>query len=810
MAPAPAAAPATHTEEASLLSSWLHDARFAWRTLRRRPMVAAAMVGTLALGIGTQLAVFRVFDAVVLRPLPFADDERLVRLYIEPIERTGERLSPGVDVLLALQRETRSFAAVVGQRYMDLTLRRAEGPERVAVIGVTQGWAETLGVAPSLGRAFHPGEERKGMASGVALVGHATWQGLLGGDPGILGREVQLGERSFTVVGVMPPGFAFPYDAEIWVPMRPETDALGPWGFFIPARLAPGVSLEAANRELAALASRTPGLAGRTFTAVPIREVLLGEQDGTAKVLLGAVAFLLLLVCANLANLMLARTLARGRELALRSALGARRLRVARQVLVESLLLSLLGGAAGALVAVAAQPALAGVVPEDLGRLGGLPALGGRALLFTLGSSLLCGLLFGVLPTLRAAGQDPAALLRGGGRSTAGSGRLRGLLVSAEVALALVLLAGGGLLVLDLARRQRLDLGYRAEGLLTFEVSFAEEPDTAVRAETVRRIEAAVAALPGVAETGATCIFPSPSGNYVTTTLVPGEPEEAPRLINHRLVTPDFLAALDLPLLAGRRLDERDVAGAGDVAVVSESLARRRWPGESALGKRIREAGAEGAPRWMTVVGVVGDAAEFYDVDDTWYLPLAQHESSPRAGTMVFAVRAQRSVAGLEPTIRRAVSGVDPTLAIYDVATPEAMYRESLAAQRATGLLSAVLAALALVVAAVGVYAAMAAWAGERRREMAIRLAVGASPRRLLRELAVPGLRLVALGLAAGSAGVAAAGGLLASLVEGLDASRALPAALGAVVLAGASLAAVVLPVRRALRGDPQAVLRPE
>jgi predicted permease len=648
------------------------------------------------------------------------------------------------------------------------------------------------------------------MASGVALVGHATWQGLLGGDPGILGREVRLGERSFTVVGVMPPGFAFPYDAQIWVPMRPETDALGPWGFFIPARLAPGVSLEAANRELAALASRTPGLSGRTFTAVPIREVLLGEQDGTAKVLLGAVAFLLLLVCANLANLMLARTLARGRELALRSALGARRLRVARQVLVESLLLSLLGGAAGALVAVAAQPALAGVVPEDLGRLGGLPALGGRALLFALGSSLLCGLLFGVLPTLRAASQDPAALLRGGGRSTGTSGRLRGLLVSAEVALALVLLAGGGLLVLDLARRQRLDLGYPAEGLLTFEVSFAEEPDTARRAETVRRIEAAVAALPGVAATGATCIFPSPSGNYVTTTLVPGEPEDAPRLINHRLVTPDFLAALDLRLIAGRRLDERDVAGAGDVAVVSESLARRRWPGESALGKRIREAGAEGAPRWMTVVGVVGDAAEFYDVDDTWYLPLAQHESSPRAGTMVFAVRARQSVAGLEPAIRRAVSGVDPALAIYDVATPEAMYRESLAAQRATGLLSAVLAALALVVAAVGVYAAMAAWAGERRREMAIRLAVGASPRRLLRELAAPGLRLVALGLVAGSAGVAAAGGLLAGLVEGLDASRALPAALAAVVLAGASLAAVLLPVRRALRGDPQAVLRPE
>ena len=793
-----------------MLSSWLRDALYAWRTLRRRPLATAAMVGTLALGIGTQLAVFRVFDAVVLRPLPFADDERLVRLYIEPIERSGERLSPGVDVLLALQRETRSFAAVVGQRYMDLTLRRSEGPERVAVIGVTPGWASTLGVAPSLGRAFHPAEERQGMASGVALVGHAAWQGLLGGDPGIVGRQLRLGERSFTVVGVMPPGFAFPYDAQMWVPMRPETDALGPWGFFIPARLAPGVSLDAANRELAALASRRADLPGRTLTAVPIREVLLGEQDGAAKVLLGAVAFLLLLVCANLANLMLARTLARGRELALRSALGARRLRVARQVLVESLLLSLLGGAGGALVAMAAQPALAGAVPEDLGRLGGLPALGGRALLFALASSLLCGLLFGVLPTLRAAGQDPASLLRGGGRSSAGAGRLRGLLVSVEVALALMLLAGGGLLVLDLARRQRLDLGYPPERLLTVSVSLAEEADPAARAAKVRRIEGAIAALPEVASAGATCIFPSPSGNYVAPTLVPGEPEAAPRLVNHRLVTPDFLAALGVPLRAGRLLGDRDVEGALPVAVVSESLARRRWPGGNALGKQIREARPDEAPRWLTVVGVVGDVAEFYDVADTWYLPLAQHEASPRASDMVFAVRTRQPVAGLEPALRRAVASVDPGLAAYDIATPEAMYRESLAVQRSTGLLSAVLAALALVVAAVGVYAAMAAWAGERRREMAIRLAVGASPRRLLRDLAAPGLRLVALGLAAGCAGVAAAGGLLARLVEGLDASRVLPAALAALVLAAASLAAVLVPARRVLRGDPQAVLRPE
>jgi putative ABC transport system permease protein len=779
--------------------------------LRRRPLATAAIVATLALGIGAQGAVFRVFDAVAVRPLPFADDQRLMRLYVEPKERTGERLSPGVDVLLALQRETRSFASVVGQRYMDLTMRRAEGPDRVTVIGVTAGWTSTLGVTPRLGRAFRPEEERAGMASGVALVAHATWQGLLGGDPGILGRKLELGDRAVTVVGVMPPGFSFPYDAQAWVPLRPELESLGPWGFFIPARLAPGVSLAAANRELAALAARRPDLEGRTLTAVPIREVLLGSGPRLAGLLLGAVGLLVLLVCANLANLFLVRALARRRELALRSALGASRLRLVRQLLVESLLVSLLGAVAGVAVALLAEPLLYGVLPEDVHRLGGLPPLDLRGLAFLLCTSLACGATFGLLPALRGAAEQPARLLGSGARATGGAGRLRGVLVAGEVALALVLLVGGGLLVLDLVRRQRLDLGYESRGLLTLSVSFATESDPAVRIGKVERIQAALATQPEVEQVGATCIFPSAGGNFTAPVLAADDPADAaPRLVNHRLVTPGFLRTLDLPLVAGRLLEAGDQAGAQAVAVVSASLARHRWPGENALGKQLREARAGEPVRWLTVVGVVGDVAEFYELEDTWYLPLAQHVESPRAADMVFVVRSAGRLDGLLPRVQRAVWSVDPQLAVFDVETPSAMYRESLAAQRSTGMLAGAFAVLALLVAVVGVYAAMAAWAAERRRETAIRLAIGATPRRLLLEGAGLGMRLVALGMVAGVAAIAALAGVLTRLVEGIDVSRGWPLAAAAALLAITSLLACLLPAWRTLRRDPLPLLRVE
>jgi putative ABC transport system permease protein len=789
------------------MGSWLHDLRFGWRALRRRPAATAAIVSTLALAMGAQLAIFRVFDAVVLRPLPFADDERLVRLYIEPNERTGERLSPGVDVLLALQRETRSFASVVGQRYMDLTLRRPEGPERVTAIGVTAGWADTLGVEPARGRVFHPAEEREGMGSGVALVSHGTWAGLLGGDPNVLGKALELGDRTVTVVGVMPPGFAFPYDAQLWVPLRPEVDALGPWGFFIPARLAPGVSLDAANRELAALAAGRADLPGRTLTAVPIREVLLGDGRGLSVVLFGIVGFLLLLVCANLANLFLVRTLGRSRELAVRAALGASRSRLGRQLLTESLLVAGLAAAVAVVVAAAAQPLLGGLVPEDLHRLGGLPPADGRLAALCLGITLLSALLVGLLPVLRA--RDAGDVVRAG-RSTAPTRRLRALLVGAEVAAALVLLVGAGLLARDLVRRQQLDFGYPVEGLLTFSVSLSEEPDVAVRAAKVERIVTALAELPGVEGAGATCIFPSTDGNYVASTLVEGESEAQPRLVNHRLVTPGFLAATGLRLLHGRGLTTADRAGAEDVAVVSASLAQRRWPDRQAVGQRIREARPGEPPRWIRVVGVVSDVAEFYDVDDTWYLPLAQHVASPRAADMTFVARTAGDAMGLAAAAKRAVATVDPVLAVADVATPSSSYAASLAVQRSTGLLASVFGGLALLVAVVGVYAAMAAWTAERRREVAIRVAVGGTPGRVLRELAGPGLRLVAAGLVVGAAGAAGLRGVLPKLVEDLDTSLSAPLGVAATLLGLAALVACVAPARRALRRDTAVVLREE
>jgi putative ABC transport system permease protein len=788
------------------MGSWLHDLRFGWRALRRRPVSTLAIVATLALAMGAQLAVLRVYDAVVLRPLPFADDERLVRLYIEPAERTGERLSPNALVLQALQSETRSFAGVVGQRFMDLTLRRPEGPERVTVIGVTPGWADTLGVAPALGRVFHPAEEAAGLASGVALVSHDTWTTLLGARADVLGSAVRLGDRTATVVGVMPPGFAFPYEAQLWMPLRPEVDSIGPWGFFIPARLAPGVTLEAANQELAALAARRSDLPGRTLTAVPIREVLLGDAGGLATVLLAAVACLLVLVCANLAHVFLVRTLGRSRELAVRTALGAGRLRLVRQLLTEGLLVSALAAVASLVVASIARPLFDGLLPEDLHRLGGLPAPDARLAALGLAVVVACALGLGLLPLVRLRGLAAAAR---GGRASAPAGRLRGLLVGVEVATAVVVLAAALLLARDVVQREGRDLGYDAAGLLTVEVGLGEEPDAAARTGKVERLGAALGALPGVTAVGATCIFPSPDGNFVAPTLVDGEREDSPRLVNHRLVTPGFLDAMGLRPLEGRLLSAADVAGAEPVAVVSASLAARRWPGGRAVGQRIREARPDEAPRWVRVVGVVPDVVEFYDVADTWYLPLAQHVDSPRATQMTFALRAS-APAGLEAAVRRAVHAVDPAQAITAIATPESLYRSSLAAQRSSGLLATAFGALALLVAVVGVYAAMAAWATERRREVAIRVAVGASPARAVRELATPGLALVAGGLAAGVALAHAARPVLPAALAEAQASPQISLAVAAGVLGVAAAIACVAPARRVARGSAATVLREE
>jgi GMP synthase (glutamine-hydrolysing) len=439
---------------------------------------------------------------------------------------------------------------------------------------------ELLGVEPFLGRSFHRDEERQGMGSGAALVSHGTWQGLLGGDPHILGRQLRLGDRAFTVVGVMPPGFAFPYEAQVWVPLRPEVDAVGPWGFFIPARLAPGVGLASANRELAALAARRPDLDGRVLTAVPLREVLLGRGRGTALVLLGAVGFLLLLVCANLANLFLVRTLGRRRELAVRAALGATSGRLARQLFAESLLVSSLAAALASLLAAAAAPLARGLLPDDLHRLGGVPVFDGRLLAFTMLVAVACAVGCGLLPGLRA---RRTSGLAHAGRSEPRSGRLRGFWWAPRSRSPWCWWPARCCWRRDLVRRQGLDLGYDPDDLLTFAVSLAEQPSPGARAATLDRLVTAVATLPGVQESGATCIFPSRRGNYVASTLVEGEPEDAPQLVNHRLVSPGFLTnaagAAARWAAADRRRRRRRAARRGG----------ERLPGPAALAGRERD-----------------------------------------------------------------------------------------------------------------------------------------------------------------------------------------------------------------------------
>jgi len=461
------------------MSQLIQEVRFAFRVMGRRPLPTAAIVVTLALGIGANAAIFRVVSAAFLRPLPFADEDRLVRVYTTPA-KGGSRISPRMPVFLGVRDHARCFSAVVAQRFMDMTLATDAGPERVTGIAVSEGWTRTLGLRPKLGRAFLPEEERRGLGSGVALASHAAWQSRFGGDAAIVGRAVTLDGESRTIVGVMPPGLRYPYEASFWLPMSPADDASANWGLNIQARLRPGESLDAMRQQLQRLSETLPAMResqGMALLGVPLREVLVDDDGRLLTALLAAVGFLMLIVSVNVAHLLLAGAVSRRREFAIRTALGAGLSRQLRQLLVEGCLLALVGGALGLLLACVATSALTLLLPSTLTQVvDGLP-FDLRVVAFGVALSLLAGLAFGALPALKVAGREPREVLHGGERAT-GSGGMRfgSTLIVSELGLSLLLLSGAGALLADVERRQRLDLGYEAEGLLTLNVALGSGP----------------------------------------------------------------------------------------------------------------------------------------------------------------------------------------------------------------------------------------------------------------------------------------------------------------------------------------------
>ena len=799
----------------------LTDARYALRDLARRPAFTAVVLATLALGVGANAAIFSVVNGVLLRPLPYPHAERVVAFGHEP----PHWLAASQD-FLDYHRELRSFEKLAAYTRDEATLTGDADPERVRLVRATDDFFPLLGVSPVLGRAFVPEEFAHDTALAVVLS-DALWRRRFGGDPSVVGRTVIMNGIARLVVGVMPPHFDFPEArTDLWAPMphlRP--DSLGGRTnhyLFMVGRLRPGVPLPRALSEATALARRIMRDEPQHFDParplVPHMELVREQLVGTARpyllALSGAVGFVLLIACANVGNLLLARGEARRKELALRNALGASVARLVAQLLTESVVLAALGGVLGGAVAWALARALRAAAPDGVPRVHEI-GVDWRVALFTLGVTAAAGLLVGLVPAWRLVRDDAAATLKEGGRGTAPqatSAGARRALVAAEVALAVVMLSGAGMLLRSLAHLRANDLGFDPHGVLTAKVSVRQSLDDARTVDFYTRLVDRLRHVPGVRAVGAVrWLLVAEGGGLWGYRPEGGEyPDGRWPLAVPQDVTPGFLTAAGLPLREGRDVAETDVADAPLVAVVSERFARAAWPNARAVGRRFR---LGGDTPFVTVVGVVGDvrAHGFADTPEpTMYFPHAQSAKSayvvPRA--MALLLRTSGDPTRLANAVRATVRELDPTVPVSEVRTLDDVVATSVASRRFSTTLLAAFAALALLLAGVGTYGVISDGVSQRAFELGVRMALGAERRAVLRLVLWEGLRMCAAGLAAGLLGaVLVARAIRAMLVDVSPVDP--PTLLGvcAALLAVAVLASLV-PARRAMRVDPTAALR--
>jgi predicted permease len=798
------------------------DIRYAWRMLRRRPGFALGSILTIGLGLGANTAILGLVNGVYFRPLPIDPDGRLVRIREFSLAPDGSRrqADAGKPVFDAVIAADGLVADAVVVNSSSLSLVTGTGTERVAAARVSAGLTRVLKVEPMLGRAFTADEEAQGEGSGVLLISHRLWTRSFGRAQEVIGRQVSTGDRSLTVVGVMPPGFEFPYDSEAW---RPARFAENERSLVIFGHLAPGVSLESANIGLEAIGRQVnerlgAAALGLGLNAVPARQTLVGDDGRLAVVLLGSVAFLLLIACANVTMLLSSRLLARQTEVVIRASLGCGRGRQLRQFVTETMLLFALGGVAGWGLALGLKDFLVVMLPrtfvEQLG-MTSIP-LDGRVAGAAIVLAAAAGLVFGLIAAKRATRDDLQAVMKNGGRSSTGarSRRTVAALVVVEIALALVLLAGASLLVQTVHALSRRDAGFTPEGLLTFQMEFRGDRYASGPAR-VQFLDTAVeklGALPGVEAAGITSVNPFCCGDVGMRLTVEGQPVPAERVVTaqHMLVTPTFFSAMRIPLREGRTFTDLDREGQPPVVVIDEHFARRFWPGQSAIGKRVKRGLADSTFPWMTIVGVVAPIEKNGDYGEMWYLPFRQLPVGPSSTTAhgMVRVRDGGDPLALLPAVRRTIGETDALMPVFRPATMAQLGRERYAQRRLGAAITATLAVAGLVLAVLGVYGLMSSAVAGDTRDIAIRLALGAPRRQVMADVVTRALKLGALGAAVGLPLAWLSAGGLRALVENLAPVQWSVFTGIAAVLVTAVVVAALLPARRAIRIDPLRALK--
>jgi len=826
----------------------LQDLRYAVRTAIRDRGFTAVAILTLALGIGANTALFTIVHAVLLAPLPFRAPEQLVRV---TADFAGQHVS---DVGLSFPelfdlRRSGIFTDISGVWPVSANLTETDEPERVETALVDANYFTTLGVGPLVGRVFTKADATPGITE-VAVISHALWVRRFGGNPNVLGKRIRIDNDMYSIIGVTPASFRHPgrgttTDVDVWAPAgwlaspfstQPVRRAYVLRGAL--ARLQPGLTPAAAQARADALASELrrqyaadyPSEAGWTWRVVPLRDDLVGNVRPALLTLLGAVGFVLLIACANVASLLLARSSVRQREIAIRRALGASRARLTAQLLTESVLLALVGGAAGLIFAVWGVDALVALSPTDVPRLHDVTV--NRVVLAFCGVlSVVTGIVFGIAPAIHGANADLNHVMRESSRTATPSrriARLRGGFVVAEFALALVLLIGAALMIQSFWRLQRVDLGFRPSAVLTFGIWLPQpnDPQTGpyfrhdARVSFYRRVVERLAALPGVEAAGGVTVLPLGGQRGRMSFSIEGRPTASgdTRVAESALATPGYFRALGIDLLRGRLFDDAEDAQKPLAIVVSESFARRFFPDEDPIGRRIAAGARVGvAPgpqqqptNWMTIVGIVRDVkSSGLDVDAAPAIYRSVWQVSNL--NLAMAVRTRGDAAALAAAVRREVRSVDPNEPIFAVRTMDAIVASAVAQRRFTMLLLALFASTALLLSAIGIYGVMAYFVSQRMHEFGVRMALGATSGDVIRLVLGQGIRLAAAGV---TVGIAAALALLratrpvAAQLYGVDAKDPMTFAALAGTLTMVALVACYVPARRAIRVDPIAALR--